>query len=907
MLPSVGRADDVNITASTNNGLVLDGFSGTTARIMPGVTVSNTTFNFSCPVPPAPRRTLAGLCASTQAWTVTNQGTIATGTTGDGVHFSAGGSVVNMGSISGGSNAIWIQGGAGGSVDNQAGATIQGRFGAIVLGTFANPMPGAVTNAGTITSDGQAVGLTGGTVTNLATGVIIGHGGANAVSLVNGASRTVNNSGLIQSNDSGLAAGVAIQNGTVVNNAGGRILGAYNGVWANGLGPTSITNAGLIEASRAAFASGAPGSAIEADGGGTIVNSGIIRSTSSNGTDVGILFRGPGSITNSGTIGSLDGGLAILFQGNGTHTLALDTGSVLNGNVQGGTGTDNLILDGTGTETISRFINFETLAMRGTDWTLTGAGSFATGVTVESGVLRVNGALTSPTISVLSGGTLGGVGTIAGTTTIASGGTIAPGNGIGTLNLAGNITFAPGSIYQVEANAAGQADKITATGAATIQGGTVRVLAGAGTYAPATTYTILTATGGRTGQFSEVTSNLAFLAPSLSYDPNNIYLTLTRNSIDFAAIGGTPNQRAAGSGVESLGWGNPIYGAVLQLDAPSARGAFDALSGEIHASAKAALIEDSRFVRDAAINRLRSAYAGVGASFMPVFAYAPGGPHLATPTTEHLAVWGQGYGSWGHTAGDGNAARLERSTGGFLLGADAPVFDSWRFGLLTGYSRTSFDVRDRRSSGSSDNYAVGAYGGSQWGSLALRSGVAYTWHDITTSRAAIFPGFSESLRSRYDAGTFQAFGDVGYRIGAPAASFEPFANLAYLRLNSGDFNEHGGAAALQAARQNTETTFTTLGLRTATEVRLGDTRLTARVSLGWRHAFGDSTPFTALRFADGNTFTIAGVPIAKDAAAADAGLDLNLTGDAKLGISYNGQFAPSGRDQAIKADFSLKF
>lgn len=167
MLPSVGRADDVNITASTNNGLVLDGFSGTTARIMPGVTVSNTTFNFSCPVPPAPRRTLAGLCASTQAWTVTNQGTIATGTTGDGVHFSAGGSVVNMGSISGGSNAIWIQGGAGGSVDNQAGATIQGRFGAIVLGTFANPMPGAVTNAGTITSDGQAVGLTGGTVTNL--------------------------------------------------------------------------------------------------------------------------------------------------------------------------------------------------------------------------------------------------------------------------------------------------------------------------------------------------------------------------------------------------------------------------------------------------------------------------------------------------------------------------------------------------------------------------------------------------------------------------------------------------------------------------------------------------------------------------------------------------------------------
>ena len=33
-------------------------------------------------------------------------------------------------------------------------------------------------------------------------------------------------------------------------------------------------------------------------------------------------------------------------------------------------------------------------------------------------------------------------------------------------------------------------------------------------------------------------------------------------------------------------------------------------------------------------------------------------------------VWGQGFGDWGRVSGDGNAASLSRSTGGFVLGGD---------------------------------------------------------------------------------------------------------------------------------------------------------------------------------------------------------------------------------------------
>jgi outer membrane autotransporter protein len=128
------------------------------------------------------------------------------------------------------------------------------------------------------------------------------------------------------------------------------------------------------------------------------------------------------------------------------------------------------------------------------------------------------------------------------------------------------------------------------------------------------------------------------------------------------------------------------------------------------------------------------------------FASLYSGTVAVAPTTDRFALWGQGFGGWGSTNSDGNAARLSHSTGGFLIGGDVPIFDTWRLGMMAGYSRTTFNVRDRASSGSSDNYHLGLYGGTQWGNLGFRTGAAYTWHDITTSRSVAFPGFGDSLK-----------------------------------------------------------------------------------------------------------------------------------------------------------------
>ena len=60
------------------------------------MTVNDTTFNFYCPTPPPPgAKSVAGLCASTQAWTLTNLGTIGPPLFGTGVIFTAGGATIN--------------------------------------------------------------------------------------------------------------------------------------------------------------------------------------------------------------------------------------------------------------------------------------------------------------------------------------------------------------------------------------------------------------------------------------------------------------------------------------------------------------------------------------------------------------------------------------------------------------------------------------------------------------------------------------------------------------------------------------------------------------------------------------------------------------------------------------------
>ncbi len=460
---------------------------------------------------------------------------------------------------------------------------------------------------------------------------------------------------------------------------------------------------------------------------------------------------------------------------------------------------------------------------------LTGTSSYSGATRVAFGTLVVNGTITSP-VTVESGAFLRGTGRV-GSTQILAGATIAPGNSIGTLTVAGNIGFAAGSAYQVEVTTAAS-DRINATGTAAFAGGTVGVIATPGAYARQARYTILNATGGVGGTFAGATSNLVYLAPRLEYDANNAYL-------------------------------------VLSLD--------DGFSGEIHSSLKAVLVDDSRFVREAALDRLRDG----------------GGPGL----------WLRGVGAWGHWDGVGEAARVDRSLAGALGGADL-VTGPVRLGLIGGYTRTDIDIDARQSTATTTNIHAGAYAGARWRHVGLRLGAARSWHKIATDRVIRSGNFADATHARYDAGTSQAFGELSFSLDAGPVTFGPFGAIAYVRLETDGFAEHGGAASLVGAASATDTTFSTLGLRS--EFDLGGS-VGLHVGGGWRHAFDERATPTRIAFADGSSFDIQGVPIAEDAVALDAALDVRIRDNIGVGMRYGGQISDRATDHSVKVDVMFRF
>lgn len=363
---------------------------------------------------------------------------------------------------------------------------------------------------------------------------------------------------------------------------------------------------------------------------------------------------------------------------------------------------------------------------------------------------------------------------------------------------------------------------------------------------------------------------------------------------------------------------NPLYEAAVTLGEGQLDRAFNLLSGEIGASAKGVLINDSQFLRGAIFERLWSAdnsRASGSMSVAPLGYAAPAagpapfpvkGQPAPLPPAPASALWAQGFGSWGSTDGNGNAASLDRDTGGFFIGADTLV-DTWRLGVVGGYSTTSFNVDDRVSSGDSDNFHLAIYTGTNWDAVRLRAGAAYSWNDVSTTRFATIP-FAQTLEGDYDAGTAQVFGELGYGIGVAGFDLEPFVGLAYVSLNTDGYTETGGPAALTAGSDTTSVTYTTLGLRGSTSFALGSALATAKGMLGWRHAFGDVTPLATYSVAAGSDlFTVAGLPIAENSFLVDLGLDVAVSDSVTLGLAYGGQFGDGAQDQSVRGTLDWKF
>jgi fibronectin-binding autotransporter adhesin len=203
-----------------------------------------------------------------------------------------------------------------------------------------------------------------------------------------------------------------------------------------------------------------------------------------------------------------------------------------------------------------------------------------------------------------------------------------------------------------------------------------------------------------------------------------------------------------------------------------------------------------------------------------------------------------------------------------------------------------------------------------FGALQLRAGALYATNSTSTSRSVTFPGFAEALSSSNGGSTAQAVGEAGYRIelsglnlaglGITRIDVEPFAGAAAIRIHQNGFAENGGAAALIGFARDFDLETTTLGVRG--ELAFATMPLTLKTMLGWRHAFGDVVPSTLLAFQGGaQGFSVAGVPIDRDAFVAEVGIDYAVTSSVRVGISSSTQIGNRASDYAFKGHIEVSF
>ncbi|PHM67707.1 autotransporter serine protease [Xenorhabdus sp. KJ12.1] len=516
---------------------------------------------------------------------------------------------------------------------------------------------------------------------------------------------------------------------------------------------------------------------------------------------------------------------------------------------------------------------------------LTGKNSTYKGPTiVEQGQLKISGGITSE-VTVQNGASLSGNGTT------------------------GSLTFEENSHYLVNIarNTQVLIDRISSRGSAKLRGGSVQVwlennsnlLAKKEVGSLLEPHNILQTSGEVTGKFSTVTiaPNYVFIDNQLklSYLPDRVMLNINRNATPFARVAKTANERAIANAADKLHQGHPVYESILMSDTAALAGkAFQQLSsGQIHADIASAQINGSRYLRDTLNTRLRQANGGLANQEIKA---------------DQNGVWAQISSNWQRANNSSEANGYRMSNYGVFLGADREVDNDLRLGMATGFTRSSLRGGDNTSAGS-DNVHLAFYGSKQLDALALRTGVAYSWHRFDTERSVAFGSQSDNLKAKYGAQTGQLFAEAAYGVNPDWLNLEPFANLSHVNFRNDGINEQGGAAALTGKKQSKNATLSTLGLRVNQNWQTQD-QLTVGMygELGWQHQFGNVTRDSQLSFSNSDvSFTVNSVSAARDAAVMKVGTSLSINENTQLSVGYNGILSSSHKDNGVFFNANWKF
>jgi autotransporter-associated beta strand protein len=548
--------------------------------------------------------------------------------------------------------------------------------------------------------------------------------------------------------------------------------------------------------------------------------------------------------------------------------------------------------------------------------TIDGTATYSGQTNVVGGRLNVNGDISrSSDVMVGPGGILGGVGFVP-STLVA--GTLAPGNSIGTITVNGNLTFVPGSIYQVEV-AGATADRTNVTGTATLAGTTQALFAPG---VPSRSYTILSATGGLTGTFESLaTVGLpGFLSPSLGYGATDV--TLNLQSMMTATSGLAGNQLSVARALDTAFNAGPGLGAMpglFSLSSGQLPAALELLSGDNASVGQSVAIAAGGQFTALLANRVTTRRAEEQSAWLAGCAVPGATACDGADGPRNWSAWATAFGGaqWLNADPVTGSNAAQQTIAGGAFGGDYRVGPQTLLGIAVGFSGSNYWVGATGANGRATGVHVGLFGQHDWRSAYINAALAYSRFDGSATRPINGIGTPETARSSAISGQLAGRVEIGRpfevaRFEGGALGLTPFAAVQPSVLWTPGINEWSatstgapGVFALTYEAQSTGSLPTFLGVQLDATTEISSRPLTGWLRASWVHEFMTSRSVTAgFTVLPGSSFTVDGARAASDAARVDFGVKYAVGNQTSL--FANGNVELSDRGQSLAGTVGLR-
>ena len=331
---------------------------------------------------------------------------------------------------------------------------------------------------------------------------------------------------------------------------------------------------------------------------------------------------------------------------------------------------------------------------------------------------------------------------------------------------------------------------------------------------------------------------------------------------------------------------------IIVMDKPSARDALQQLSGSWAASIASRLLDDSRFIREAALHH---AFAN------------PWQDASAPPAAGTTRAWHQAWFSsarrqdWQGTPGD------TRDTGGLVLGGTYSPSSTLDLSGYLGVQQSRMWRSQHSNHASINTKHLGVALAHRWQNMQWILGAAHSWHTIQSKRELTAPGLYDKLQARYHGRTLQLFTELS---APPLYDIAPFTRFAWIRQHTSGYNEQGGLAALNVEPARHDAQIYTLGLKAQHTLHTKHGPAQLQGELAWHHASGDVHTNSHQYFRNSTKQTLfmsEGQALARNAWSVQLGVEAKLGKHGQLGFGYAGQYASGQQDHGARVNAGWVF